>query len=62
MNTDAVPDASEQEHLEDFKHMLRHAAVLDTGSYRVLSYECFFQLPGLEQQMLYDDLVMLQHA
>jgi hypothetical protein len=62
MNKEAAPDFSDQEHLEDFERMLSHARELDTGSYRVLSYEHFFRLPSLEQQALYDDLVMLQHA
>ena len=62
MNTDAVPDISDQEHFDDFKCMLKHAVELDTGSYHILSYDNFFQLPSLEQQVLYDNLVMLRHA
>jgi hypothetical protein len=62
MNTDAMPDVSDQEHLEDFECMLKHATTADAGSYRILSYENFFQLPPLEQQALYDDLVLLQHV
>ena len=62
MNTDAQPDASDQEHLEEFQCMLKHAEEHDTGSYRVLSYQEFFQLPSLEQQALYDDLVLLKRV
>jgi len=62
MTTDSLPDVSDQEHLDDFECMLEHTKKPDTGSYRVMSYEHFFQLPSSEQQVLYDDLVILQHT
>lgn len=42
--------------------MLEYAKEHDAGSYRVLSYENFFQLPSPDRQALYDDVVVLKRV